>query len=138
MDDPKLEKLVHELVLLVDKIHQIVGKHRMRMSTAEYTEPLPPEAGGTITVADELGNDVEVELSISPGKVLSVLKEIDKNNASVAYELMRIHAPGHITVQFGNGWDMLKGLINEFEKSPTPTTNNIPSVHHRGDEPLEH
>ena len=49
-------------------------------------------------------------------KILSVLYDMDRVNASVANEMMRSHASDEATERFNSAWDGLKRLIYEIER----------------------
>jgi hypothetical protein len=49
-------------------------------------------------------------------KILPVLYELDRVNASVANEMIRLHAAEDVTERFNNAWDGLKRLIYEIEQ----------------------
>jgi hypothetical protein len=49
-------------------------------------------------------------------KILPVLYELDRVNASIAYDMERHYTFEDVTQRFNNAWDGLKRLIYEIER----------------------
>jgi len=49
-------------------------------------------------------------------KVLPVLYELDRVNASIAHEMMRLRISEDVSERFNHAWDSLKRLIYDIEK----------------------
>jgi len=63
-----------------------------------------------------IDDTVEVAVLQYEIKILPVLCELDRVNASIAHEMMRLRISEDVSERFNKAWDGLKRLICEIER----------------------